>query len=529
MSGSINLHNAIRNEGGMSRRLFLAYGAALSSIPLLARASWADRKPSFSSDPFTLGVASGDPDSHGMVLWTRLAPQPLQPDGGMPSQPIEVSWQIGEDESMSKVVASGTAIATPQLGHSVHVEVDNLQADRWYWYRFRAGDAESPVGRTRTMPAATAMPQQLRFAVASCQNYEQGLFTAYEQMARDDVDVVFHLGDYIYEYAAGRNGKVRTHLGDELQSLGDYRVRHSQYRADPLLHRMHAQCPWLVTWDDHEFDNNYAGDISEEHDVDPVSFLNRRASAYQAYYEMLPLRAASLPRGAHMQLYRRARFGRLADFQVLDTRQYRTDQPNDDRKSPLNEAACDTANSLLGSRQRNWLFRNLIRSQATWNVLAQQVMMASVGFPTDDQSLVYSMDQWPGYSAERAELLRFMAQRRVPNPVVLTGDIHSNWANELRIDDGRPEADVVASEFVTTSISSGGNGVDQPEGLESLKAANPCIQFHNRQRGYIRCTVTPEQWTSDYVVVDDVTRPDGKIHSRAKFVVEAGNPKIHSA
>ena len=514
---------SVAYEGGISRRLWLAYSAALASTPMFQHTSSAGAAPPFADNPFSLGVASGDPSATGVVLWTRLAPQPLTPDGGMPPEPVAVRWELAEDEAIKRIVASGTAVATPQLGHSVHVEAEGLKPDRWYWYRFSAGDAESPQGRTRTLPAPSAEPDSLRFAFASCQNYEQGLYTAYDQMARDELDLVLHLGDYIYEYG-GREGRVRKHLGSELASLGDYRVRHSQYRADPLLAQMHARCPWMVTWDDHEFDNNYASDISEELEVDPADFLVRRAAAYQAYYEMMPLRRRSLPRGPHMQLYRRAPFGRLAELMVLDTRQYRGDQPNDDRKSPLNEQALQPGRSLLGRRQRQWLYSRLLSSQATWNVLAQQVMMALVGFPRDEQPAVYSMDQWPGYADERMQLMRFLAERRVPNPVVLTGDIHANWVNNLRVDDRRSDSDVVATEFVGTSISSGGNGPATPRGLEGILAHNPAVQFHNAERGYVRCTVTPESWTSDFLVVDDVTQPGGRVFPRASFVVQAGQP-----
>lgn len=525
----LRIREAVRFEGGISRRLFLAYGTALSSLPLLSQVTAAEQNPRFAKNPFTLGVASGDPDSRGMVIWTKLAPSPTDPDGGMPTAAVEVRWQVAEDEAMKKIVASGTTIATPQLGHSVHVEVKGLKPDRWYWYRFAAGNAQSPLGRTRTLPAPTAMPQRLKFAFTSCQNYEQGLFTAYQQMMRDDVDLVFHLGDYIYEYEAGRNGKVRTHIGPEIASLSDYRVRYCQYRADPLLHRMHAQAPWFVTWDDHEFDNNCADDISEEKGIDPAVYLERRANAYQAYYEMMPLRRRSLPKGPHLQLYRQASFGRLAHFMVLDERQYRSDQPNNDGKHPLNKAALNPNNSMLGARQRNWLYQSLLQSESRWNVMAQQVMMGMVGFSSNGKPPLYSMDQWPGCAAERMDLVRFLQERQVPNPIVLTGDIHSNWVNELRVDDRKAEQAVVATEFVGTSLSSGGNGVAKPPGHETLLADNPCIKFHNKERGYVCCTVTPTSWTSDYMVVDDVLKPGGKVTKRASFVVEAGDPKVKLA
>jgi alkaline phosphatase D len=519
---------AVRHQGGISRRLFLAYGTALAALPVLGiRTSAADRAVSFASNPFTLGVASGDPDHHSVVLWTKLAPQPLQPDGGMPVDNIPVQWEVAENDSFRNVVLQGAAVAEASLGHSVHVVPLGLKPDRWYWYRFRAGDAVSPTGRTRTLPEPGAMPHQLRFAFASCQHYEQGLYTAYEQMLRDDLDLVFHLGDYIYEYP-GKDKLVRKHSGPrdgKIVTLADYRERHMQYRLDPLLQGMHAQCPWFVTWDDHEFDNNYADEIAELRNQettprDPVQFLIQRAAAYQAYYEMMPLRPESLPQGPDMQLFRKASFGSLAEFFVLDTRQYRTDQPNGDGLDPLNEAAWNPQNSLLGSRQRNWLQERMSSSTGRWNVLAQQVMMGLVDRGEDK----FSMDQWPGAAHERVELVQYMADHKVSNPIILTGDIHSNWVNDLRINDLKPEQPVVGTEFVATSISSGGNGQRVPAGLDKLMSRNPGVRFHNRERGYVRCTVTPQAWVSDFVVVEDVTQPGGKTLTRASFTVEAGQP-----
>jgi alkaline phosphatase D len=397
-----------------------------------------------------------------------------------------------------------------------------LKPDRWYWYRFRAGDAQSPVGRTRTLPAPSARPERLRFAFASCQHYETGLFTAYEHMAKDDLDLVFHLGDYIYE-GPGRENQVRKHAGPKLITLNDYRVRYGQYRADPLLQNVHARFPWFVTWDDHEFENNYAGDLSERGGVDPAEFLLHRAAAYQAYYEIMPLRRRSLPRGPDLQLFRKASYGRLAELFMLDTRQYRSDQPNNDRASDLNAAALDRRKTLLGARQRTWLETGLAASPGAWNVLAQQVMMGMVD-RTPGAARLYSMDQWPGYAHERMALVRFLAERKVANPVVLTGDIHTNWVNDLRVDDRRSELPVVATEFVGTSITSGGDGTDRPRNLDTLLAENPCVRFHNQQRGYVRCTITPSLWRSDFVVVPSVTQPDAKAFLRASFVVESNKP-----
>ncbi len=511
----------------MDRRRFLAHVAALAGIPLLG-----DRVEGrtirgfrFDADPFSLGVASGDPTNSGVVLWTRLAPRPLEPEGGMPRENVGVTWTLAGDQAMTKVVRSGIATATPQLAHSVHVEVDGLEPDHWYWYRFHAGDAKSPVGRVRTMPADSALPPQLRMAFASCQHFEQGLFTAYENMVRDELDVVFHLGDYIYEYP-GVDRRVRKHLGAEPRTLDEYRIRYAQYKSDPNLQRAHAHCPWVVTPDDHEVENDYAGSVAEDRGVDPIEFLERRARAYQAYYEMMPLRRRSLPEGPDIRLYRTIRFGRLAEFQVLDTRQYRTDQPNGGRRSSLNDAALASRNTLLGPTQAGWLQARLIESQATWNVLAQQVMMGMAAYRSSTGDLVYSMDQWPGYAHERIQLVKFLSERRVPNPVVLTGDIHSNWVNELRTDDRQHDSAVVATEFVGTSISTGGNGYDKAKYQDRLLSDNPGVKFHNGQRGYVRCTITPRVWRSDYHVVEQVTQPRPIATTKASFVVEAGKAGV---
>ena len=426
------LHEAVRYEGGLSRRLFLAYAASLSAVPLLGRKSAAaTAKPAFTNDPFQLGVASGDPSASGAVIWTRLAPEPLTPTGGMSPHKVKVAWEIATDDAMRRVVRRGTATATPDLAHSVHVEADNLEPDRWYWYRFRAGDAESPIGRTRTMPADDSNPSELRMAFASCQNYQTGYFTPYEHMAKDELDLVVHLGDYIYEHGE-QKGAIRKHIAGELHTLDDYRMRHSQYKTDPLLQAMHARCPWLVTWDDHEVCNDYTNDRSEkEHETDPVKFLIRRAGAYQAYYENMPLRHNSLPHGPKMQMYRKQSFGRLAEFLVLDGRQYRTPQPNDDKPSDINDAARSPKNTMLGKRQFGWLKDSLAGSKATWNVLANQVIMAQID-RKEGPERQFPMDDWCGYVHERNELMKFIQDRKIANAVVITGDNHTNWVNDLR-------------------------------------------------------------------------------------------------
>jgi len=512
----------------MPRRSFLRGTATLALAAIanraLAQEGGGARNPALTAYPFQLGVASGDPSADGFVIWTRLAPQPLA-GGGMPKVPVRVDWRVAEDEAMTRTVASGRHTAVPDWGHSVHVEVEGLKPDRWYWYEFRVGHDVSPRGRSRTL-GATDLPVErtspLRIAVASCQHFEAGLYTAFDHMAREAPDLVFHLGDYIYE-GRGGDGGVRRHVGGELMNLTDYRNRHAQYKTDPMLQAAHEAAPWVVTWDDHEFDNNCANDISEEPGVDPADFLIRRAAAYQAYYEHMPLRAACIPKGPDMQLHRRVRHGNLIDFHVLDTRQFRTDQPNGDGLKPQGTEALDPAATLLGEAQRDWLLGNLTNSPARWNVLAQQVMMARVD-RVAGEAQGFSMDQWPGYEAERRALLKAFVERGVSNPVVLTGDIHSNWANELIADFDDLDSKAVGSEFVCSSISSGGDGEAKPAYLESLVSENPFVKHHDRERGYVSCTIAPGEWRTDYRTVPYVSRPGAPLETHASFVVENGRP-----
>ncbi|WP_425613711.1 alkaline phosphatase [Anatilimnocola sp. NA78] len=518
--------------GNSSRRSFL-----FTSGSLAAAALWAQRAEGVvlsrlkgGDNPFKLGVASGDPTADGFVIWTRLAPDPLD-GGGMPDAPVEVTWEVAEDEQFIKIARSGKVTAVPAWAHSVHVEVEGLQPDRWYFYRFRTGMEESTVGRARTFPTNEAVTKQLKFAFASCQHFESGLFTAYEHMLKDDLDLVVHLGDYIYE-GPGKDNLVRKHVGGKLEQLIDYRNRHAQYKTDPAMQAMHAAAPWLVTWDDHEFENNCAGPIPELRKGRPTpstaEYLAMRARAYQAYYEHMPLRISTLPKGPDMQLYRSVSFGRLANFCVLDTRQYRSDQPHGDGRKPQGDEALSLSQTLLGDRQEAWLKDSLTGSQAQWNVLAQQVMMARVDRMPGELS-AFSMDQWPGYEMNRRRMLKFFHERKISNPVVLTGDIHSNWANDLIADFDDLDSRVVASEFVGTSLSSGGNGVDKPKDHATTMSENPFIKFFNTERGYVRCEITDKTWRSDYQVVTDVLKPGGKPLTRASFVVESGKPGVQTA
>ena len=508
-------------ELAVDRRAFLIGGLASLGVGASRRTrGLVHGAMQFPSHPFSLGVASGEPASDGVVLWTRLAPDPLN-GGGMPDEDVEVSWQVARDERLTQVVQQGTAVATALLGHSVHVEVGGLEPARWYWYQFRVGSEVSRVGRTRTLPAVGAAVDRLRFAFASCQHYEQGFFTAYRHMQEEDLDLVFHLGDYIYE-SEGRDGRVRKHTGDEIELIGDYRNRYALYRTDQDLQDAHAAFPFVVTWDDHEVDNNYAATVSED-SLPAELFLRRRAEAYQAYYEHMPLRPSALPAGARMQLYRQFSCGDLASFFVLDTRQYRTDQPCDDRSGPVCPAVLDPQATLLGDEQEQWLRDGLGRSASRWNVMPQQVMMARVDrMPGNEERI--GMDVWSGYEVARRRLMEFLDERRPSNPIVLTGDIHSSWVNDLRVDYTDERAPAVATEFVGTSISSGGDGSDTRDTTAGMLAENPWVQFFNSQRGYVSCEVTPREWRADYRVLEYVSRPGSPISTRASFVVEEGQP-----
>lgn len=516
-----------------SRRSFLLAGGSLAAAAL-----WADRaqgieltKLKNASYPFQLGVASGDPSPDGFVIWTRLATDPLN-GGGMPNEPVAVQWEVAEDEKFVSPVASGKTSAVPDWGHSVHVEVAGLQPNRWYFYRFRVGMEQSPIGRARTTPTLEAQTKQLKFAFASCQHFETGLFTAYEHMLQHDLDLVVHLGDYIYE-GPGKEGLLRKHVGGKLLTLKDYRDRHAQYKTDPALQAMHAAAPWIVTWDDHEFENNYANDIPEKRSGFRAApkreeFLAQRARAYQAYYEHMPLRRSALPNGPDMQLYRKVAYGNLAEFCVLDTRQYRTDQPHGDGRKDQGDEALSPKQTLLGDKQEAWLKDALVRSPAQWNILAQQVMMARVDrVPGEKRG--YSMDQWPGYELNRRRILKFFHERKIANPVVLTGDIHINLANDLIADFDDLDSRAVASEFVGTSISSGGNGAEKVKDHDVTLSENPFVKFLNAERGYVRCTVSDKEWRSDYQVVPNVTKPGGDVLTRASFVVENGKPGVQKA
>ncbi|TKG62586.1 alkaline phosphatase D family protein [Prauserella endophytica] len=523
---------AEKSDFDRRRFLALAGGGTLATALAVAGASsgpvWAT--PRFREDPFALGVASGEPTSSGVVLWTRLAPDPVAEDGtgGMPGKAVNVAWQIAEDPRFRRVVRAGTQQASPELAHSVHVEAEGLRPDREYWYRFRAGGELSPVGRTRTAPWAGAALSSLAFGVVSCQSYPDGYYTAYRHLAEEDLDLVLHLGDYIYE-GGGQGSIGRGHLpAAETFSLTDYRIRYGQYKSDTDLKAAHAAAPWLVVLDDHEVENNWAGDVSQadtEPDQDPAVFLQRRAAAFQAYYENQPLRRVQRPHGPDMRLHRRVPYGRLAEFTMVDTRQYRDDQACGDGLRSGCADRLDPTRTMLGEEQEAWVLRGLERSRATWNLLGNQVFMMQADH-LDGEERGFGMDTWDGYAAARRDLLDGVRRRKVDNFVVLTGDAHRSVAADLKVDFDDPDAPAVGTEFLGTSVSSGGNGQDMDTLGHTWLRENPHMRFHNAQRGYMRCELTPGRLRTDYRVLGQVTTPGAPVTTRASVYVEAGRPGV---
>jgi alkaline phosphatase D len=522
---------SIEHLGSIGRRSFArsiiskAVQLIFGIYPLMERTVAA---PRFSDNPFNLGIASGDPLPDGVVLWTRLAPEPLAPDGrgGMPEESVPVRWEVAADETFRRIVRQGTAHARPELAHSVHVEVEGLEPAREYYYRFKAGSEVSPVGRTKTAPALGNAVAQMRFAFASCQMYEHGYYTAYGHMSEEDLDLVVHLGDYIYEYGINEyvasSGNVRRHDGPKIFTLPEYRNRYALYRSASNLRAAHAAFPWVVTWDDHEVENNYA-DGTPGSDRPVEEFLRRRTAAYQAYYEHMPLRRSSLPQGPDMLLHRRIAYGNLAQFNVLDTRQYRDDQAAGGGVDPPNPEQRDPRRSITGEAQQRWLFEGLSRSRSRWNVLAQQVFFAQRDLRSGPGES-FAMDAWDGYLGSRNRTLGFIAERRIRNPIVISGDVHNNWVADLKVDFNDPNSQTVGTEFVGTSITSGGDGADTNPRAQGIVAENPHIRFFNGQRGYVRCVLTPQSFRADYRVVPYVSQRGAPIHTRASFEVADGQP-----
>jgi alkaline phosphatase D len=511
------------------RTLLRTGGSAAAGIALLSHAQVAAARPPFADQPFGLGVASGDPTPSGIVIWTRLAPAPLESGGGLPDQLYGVRYELAADEHFRRIVHRGAAAARPDEAHCVHAEIGGLRPATNYWYRFKWGPAVSPVGRTRTAPPAWATPAAMRFAFVSCQNYTNGFYPAYADIAgQDDLELVVHLGDYIYEGPGLGATRVRDHLpAHELFSLDDYRTRHAQYRTDPALQAAHAAHPFLMTWDDHEFKDNYA-DLDLEPDQPLETVAARRAAAYLAYWEHAPLSRSRKPVGKDMNLYRRARWGKLATFHVLDTRQHRSDQivqcaVTERDPSGYCPGALDPARGILGGEQRDWLREGLGTSGTSWNVLANQVGFAPVDRDSSLLQRQFNVDPWDGYVAERQLVLDFLAKRGLMNTVVITGDAHEHSVRNVPRDFAALDGPPIATEFVGTSISSEGDPTT-PRSTFGGDPNNPQVLFVNNQRGYVRVGLTPELWTNECRVVATVRAPSSAASTAATFVVENGKP-----
>jgi alkaline phosphatase D len=524
----------------VNRRAFLRLagtGAAIITAPgLIGCAGPATRN--WPANPFSLGVAAGDPTSDGFVLWTRLAPEPLSLDpatpGGMSGGAVPVTYEIATDSGLRNIVRRDTAFAEPAYAYSVHAEVSGLTPGRPYWYRFTSGSAESRIGRALTLPARGMTPDRLRFAFVSCANYEHGYFAAYRHLADEQPDLMLFLGDYIYEYVDTRPGMVRRHSeGIECVALSSYRNRYAQYKLDADLQRVHAEMPALMTWDDHEVQNDYAGDWSATgmpHEL----LMRRRAAGYQAFFEHMPLRPSrSLPGGPSLRLYDRFAFGDLAEISMLDGRQYRSReacyaQPNKGGGHLESNASCperlDPSRSMIGMAQESWLMDGLGRSTARWNVIGQDVLMAQLRQKGNDGTVGFWTDDWDGYPASRGRLLQHIADRKVSNPVVVGGDIHSYFANDLKLDFDDPRSPVIATEFVGTSIASRGPNYDQ---FMTFVPDNPHIHFFDsRVRGYSAVEVTRQQMTVRFRALSSGTDPRASVSTLRSFTIEDGRPGV---
>ncbi|MET0268888.1 MAG: alkaline phosphatase D family protein [Sphingomonas sp.] len=506
----------------MTRRAALGAGTTLLCAPAILRAQVLP-----GGDPFALGVAAGDPLADGFVIWTRLAPDPLEAHGGLSMVPIAVQWEVAADPRFAVVAARGEAIARPELGHAVHVEVGGLAPDRPYYYRFTIGRERSLVGRARTAPAAGSRMARLRVASVGCQHYEDGLYTAYRHLAAEDLGFVFHYGDYIYEgrgrdrridYDGVPRATVRRYAGDELYDLADYRRRYAQTKLDPDLQAAHAMHAFVTTFDDHEIDNNWTGD-GDQDDTPPEIARLRRQAALQAWYEHSPVRRASLPDGAAIAMARRMAWGDLADFRFLDTRQFRSRPPCGDGFRPACAEVDAPAARILNAAQEK---AAALPAAGIWTVFAQQIMMMTMDRRRSarEPTPIMNLDTWSAYAVPRERFLRGLGGRR--DVIVLTGDEHQNFAGEVRDKAGR----AAAIEFVSTSITSGGDGQDQRPGSDAMLANNPHLKFINDQRGYLISDIARDGWTADFMVLDRVTTPGGVLSRRARVTVPRGETRL---
>ena len=496
---------------------------ALALSPWLqAVAAPADQARAWRVNPFALGVASGRPRADSMVLWTRLLFS--DEDRALGTEALRVQVEVFADAALKRRVQQATVVTDDTRAHSVHWHVQRLQPSTDYWYRFRQGDAFSAVGHTRTAPAMNAEVRQLRIALASCQHYEQGQFVAHQEIAQQALDFVLFMGDYIYE-SSNPQYAVRKHHGEEPKSLAQYRARYEQYKRDPMLQAAHAAHPWVLMWDDHEVVNDYANDQDRQF-TDPQQMLKRRAAAYQAYFEHQPLLLgpdANEP--ASMRLYDQLSWGRLADLWTLDCRQYRSAQACRDpvrgggRMVMQCDELSDPSRTMLGHTQEGWLTERLRQSTRPWKLVAQATQISSTSVPAPS-GRAYWNDAWDGYPEARKRLLQTVVDAKLQNVVTLGGDVHCNVAASLRLEPNTPPSPVVASEFVTTSITSRGLG-DKPAALIRDSNAD-LLHFRSDERGYSLITVTPTDVRCDFRTTPFPAGTETALKTQASYVVKNG-------
>jgi len=502
------------------------FGMGLS----LGSAQTFDLKRKWQSQPFLLGVASGVPRNDSIVLWTKLVIDPsdrFSSEGT--GEPVWVEWELYEDEQLKKLVKKGKELTHDELGHSVRVRVEGLQAGKTYWYRFISGDTISPLGRTKTAPAPDAAVQSLKFALASCQHFEAGQYIAYKDMANQELDFVLFVGDYIYETNLSDRLAVRRHKGSEPKTLSQYRERYAQYKSDPLLQAAHAAHPWILMWDDHEVVNDYANDLEPAYS-EPEVFLQRRAAAYRAYFEHQPLWLGpdkQSPYQASMQLNDRYAWGQLAELWTLDCRQFRSHHACSKPGSgggrvvmSCNELD-DPTRSMLGLEQEAWLGEGLANSNRQWKLLAQGTQISSTKIATPLGKATYT-EAWDGYSAARERLLKNIQVNRISNVVTLGGDVHMNVAANLRLENNSEKEPILASEFVTTSISSRGLS---DSAVDIIKANNSDI-LHMRadERGYALINVDTLRVTCEFRTTPTPAGKSDVLTPQTCYYVDSGVP-----
>lgn len=519
--GAVTLAAACKGEGadtGADTGEDLA-GTCGPEAPTQAGDTSAVADPGWQGDPFQLGVASGDPLHDRVILWTRLCPDPVDV-AQTPAEEVELVWELGADPELTEVLQAGVVKASPELAHAVHVDVDGLEPDTVYWYRFRLGEHESPVGRTRTLPCADAaldwFETPFRVAFATCQKYSAGFYAAHRDLAEHQPDLVVFLGDYIYE--SGGSG-VRDHSDgvDESFALDEYRNRYGLYRSDPDLQASHAAAPWVPTWDDHEVENNYAGSV-DSGGTGGAAWDARRAAAYRAWYEHMPVRMAP-PEDDSLPLHRSVRVGELLEILVLDGRQHRDPQPCEGQAGQPCEEVWDEDRDFLGPEQEAWVAERLAAGPARWTLFASPVVM----LPMDFGGVFVNPDQWDGYPLARQRLLDALDAHGVTDALVFSGDIHASGVGWIPDDPADPSSGPRVTEFVVPAATSG--ATEDLEALGPLLALQEHIDWWDFVgKGWVLAELSAERVTVRYRICEDVRFPETTVSEARVWEVVAGSP-----